>query len=168
MSQSHRTRRTAILIASVTALLGSAPIWLEPRSSADEHAAIVGKEETLANHLEAILQSQAAAWNKGDIPSFMSAYWNDPRLTFSSGGETQRGWIATRDRYLKRYPDRTAMGTLKFTHLETESLSENAAIMLGQWHLEKDKPAEGNFTLVWKKIDGKWLIIHDHSSSRQP
>ena len=29
---------------------------------------------------------------------------------------------------------------------------------------DKDKPARGNFSLVWKRIDGEWKIVHDHSS----
>jgi ketosteroid isomerase-like protein len=41
--------------------------------------------------------------------------------------------------------------------------------MLGRWHLTmSDGNAEGNFSLVWKKLDKHWKIIHDHSSSYEP
>src|SRR5262245_17727403 len=43
----------------------------------------------------AILRAQADAWNRGDIDGFMAHYWKSEQLTFSSGGETQRGWTAT-------------------------------------------------------------------------
>ena len=95
----------------------------------------------------------------------MQAYWKSDKLTFSSGGKTQRGWEATRDHYLASYPDRKTMGKLKFSELEVERVSSEAALMLGRWRLDRDKPAAGNFSLVWRKIDGQWVIIHDHSSS---
>ncbi len=122
-------------------------------------------DSPLATELKNILQKQADSWNRGDIPAFMGAYWRSEKLTFSSGGKTTRGWEATRDRYLKTYPDKKTMGTLKFAELEVQSIDENAALMLGRWHLTREQPVGGNFSLVWQKIDGKWVIIHDHSSS---
>jgi ketosteroid isomerase-like protein len=123
------------------------------------------KGTKLHDQLSQILFEQSRDWNRGDIPKFMSAYWKDDRLTFSSGGTTTRGWQATLDRYLKRYPDQTIMGQLTFSELETEHLSDDVALMLGRWHLKREEPIGGNFSLVWKRIDGTWLIVHDHSSS---
>ena len=125
-------------------------------------------ESPLARELKSIVEEQAASWNRGDIPAFMEAYWRDEKLTFSSGGKTTRGWEATRDRYLKNYPDRQTMGKLKFTELEVQALDDQAALLLGRWHLTRDQPAGGNFSLVWQNFDGKWLIVHDHSSSDTP
>lgn len=125
----------------------------------------LASNEQLSERLVAIVQEQAADWNRGDIPAFMSAYWKSEKLTFCGGGKTTRGWIATRDRYLKRYPDQKTMGKLTFSELEVEQLDTNAALMLGRWRLDRDEPASGNFSLVWRKIDGDWLIVHDHSSS---
>jgi len=121
--------------------------------------------ESVEASLEATVIRQANAWNQGDLVQFMSAYWKNDQLTFSSGGETHRGWQVTLDRYQTRYPDRAAMGKLTFSHLETQLLGTDSALMLGQWHLEREKPVEGNFSLVWKKVEGNWFIIHDHSSS---
>ncbi|MCE2809192.1 MAG: nuclear transport factor 2 family protein [Planctomycetaceae bacterium] len=42
--------------------------------------------------------------------------------------------------------------------------SANGLEPWGHTQLERDKPASGNFSLVWKKIDGTWRIVHDHSS----
>jgi hypothetical protein len=60
------------------------------------------------------------------------------------------------------------MGLLEFSSLETTQIGQTAALTLGKWRLEKDKPAEGNFSLVWQKLDGQWKIIHDHSSALPP
>ncbi len=123
--------------------------------------------ETVRAELEGIVQKQADAWNRGDIADFMNPYWHDSHLTFCSGGQTERGWENTLQRYKTKYPDRKTMGKLVFSLLESQEIGADAVLMLGNWKLERDKPVEGNFSLVWKRIDGKWLIIHDHSSSKQ-
>jgi len=120
--------------------------------------------DQLGDRLHGILGGQQNAWNQGNIRQFMDAYWNDEALTFSSGGKTTRGWQATYERYKSKYPDRAAMGRLTFDALETSQIDEQAALTLGNWKLDKDKPARGNFSLVWKRIDGQWKIVHDHSS----
>lgn len=126
------------------------------------------ENKALTAALTGILEKQTLAWNEGDIDGFLKPYWNDENLTFSSGGNTARGWKATKARYQKGYPDKATMGKLTFSELEVYPLSEGAAFMLGRWKLDRESPAEGNFSLVWKKIDGQWLIVHDHSSQTTP
>ena len=120
---------------------------------------------TDAPELIQIVETQSVAWNRGDIAEFMEPYWHDERLTFSSSGKTKRGWQATFENYKKNYPDRATMGRLTFTELETQELGPDVMLMLGNWHLERSMPVGGNFSLVWRRIDGKWFIVHDHSSS---
>ena len=116
--------------------------------------------------IQALLNQQVRAWNAGDIDGFMQTYWHSPELTFSGGGKTTRGWQATHDRYKARYPDKATMGTLSFSDLEYRCLGRDVALVLGQWHLETRKGnPHGNFSLVLQRLDGKWLIVHDHSST---
>ena len=115
-----------------------------------------------------ILTSQDAAWNAGDIDAFMEPYWHSDDLTFSSGGKVTRGWQATLDGYRSRYPTREAMGRLSFTELEITSLSPDAALVLGRWRLERQNPLAGAFTLVMRRIGGRWVIVHDHTSKDAP
>lgn len=130
---------------------------------------VEGKTESTVASREAeqiqILNKQAEAWNRGDIADFMSAYWKDEGLTFSSGGKTERGWQATLENYKKNYPDKATMGKLTFSELETQELGADAMLMLGRWYLERAEPIGGNFSVVWKRINNKWVIVHDHSSS---
>lgn len=116
--------------------------------------------------IESLLTRQAAAWNAGDLPRFMQTYWKSDELTFSSGGKITRGWQATLDRYVKSYAPPKEMGTLTFDNLESTLIEKNAALILGDWHLKmkKGKDRDGNFSLVLRKINGQWRIIHDHSS----
>lgn len=120
--------------------------------------------DTLQEELTKILTVQANCWNEEDIEGFMQTYWKSEELTFSSGGKTTRGWQATLDGYKKRYPAGN-MGKLHFDHLEVNSLGESSALVLGQWHLTYDtQNRDGNFSLVLRKFDDGWKIIHDHSS----
>lgn len=122
--------------------------------------------DALLNALKQIMDTQVKDWNDADIDGFMEAYWKSEKLTFSSGGNTTRGWQKTLDRYKTRYSTPEKMGELTFTDLELQTLGDSAALMLGRWHLErKDTNLSGNFSLVWKKIDGSWKIIHDHTST---
>jgi ketosteroid isomerase-like protein len=114
--------------------------------------------------IEAVLYDQADAWNRGDIDVFMEGYWKSDKLSFSSNGKVTRGWQATMDSYKKRYPTRDTMGKLKFSQLEISPIGDEGALVLGNWHLERGEPVGGNFSLVMRKIDGKWRIVHDHTS----
>ncbi|HMC10288.1 MAG TPA: DUF4440 domain-containing protein [Pirellulaceae bacterium] len=115
--------------------------------------------------IRAVLTQQAEAWNRGDIGAFMEHYWKSDELTFSSGGQTTRGWKNTKENYQRRYPTREKMGQLTFSQLEITSLGGAAALVLGRWRLARDEsPVGGNFSLVLREIDGKWVIVHDHTS----
>lgn len=118
--------------------------------------------------IERTLREQDAAWNSGDIDGFMAGYWQSPHLTFSSGDTVTRGWTPTRDRYRAKYASPQLMGRLTFSELEITPLGRDHALVLGRWHLQRDEPIGGIFSLVMRKNHGRWLIIHDHTSSRQP
>jgi len=115
-----------------------------------------------------MLEQQAQAWNAGDIDAFMVPYWHSPNLTFSSGGKVTRGWQATLDRYHQRYPTREAMGRLTFSDLEITQPSPTVALVLGRWWLDRSEPIGGSFSLVLRKDDGRWVIVHDHTSTDAP
>jgi ketosteroid isomerase-like protein len=114
--------------------------------------------------VEALMAVQEAKWNEGDIDGFMQFYWHSDSLKFIGSKGITYGWQKTLDNYKKSYPNKTEMGILKFTILSNVQISENYIYVIGKWQLTKEKPVEGHFTLLWKKIKGQWLIIADHTS----
>ena len=113
-----------------------------------------------------LLSAQQAAWNRGDVDAFLVGYWRSPELTFSGGNGVSRGWDGVLARYKKSYPDHAAMGQLDFSDLEFRFLGQDAALVLGQWHLKRESGDIGGvFTLVWQKFPDGWKIIHDHTSA---
>lgn len=116
--------------------------------------------------ITAILNAQQAAWNRGDVDAFVVGYWHSPELTFSGSSGVSRGWDGVLARYKKNYPDRAAMGQLDFSELEFHWLGPDAALVLGRWHLKRDKGDIGGvFSLVWQRFPDGWKIIHDHTSA---
>jgi ketosteroid isomerase-like protein len=114
---------------------------------------------------EVILKGEAS-WNEGSIEGYMETYWKSPELRFASGGQVTFGWQKTLDGYLKRYPDRAAMGRLVFSDLEIRVLSSDVALAFGTWRLERDHDQpHGLFTLQLHRFEEGWRIVHDHTSS---
>src|SRR5580765_3537181 len=115
--------------------------------------------------IRAVLDAQAAAWNRGDIDGYMDGYDRSPNTEFVSGDRINRGWQAVLDRYKKSYDTREKMGTLSFSDLEITVLSKDAALVLGRWRLQRasDEP-HGTFTLLFRKTKAGWRIVHDHTS----
>lgn len=108
---------------------------------------------------------QEKAWNEGNLENFMEPYWHSDSLQFIGKRGITRGWQATLDNYKKGYPDRAAMGTLQFTNLSIDVLSDSNAYVIGKWELFRIADTlSGHYSLLWKKMNGKWQIIADHSS----
>ena len=83
--------------------------------------------------MQKVLDDQVAAWNRGDIEAFMDGYWESPDLVFTSGGNVQRGWQTTLERYRASYgTSPETMGRLSFSDLEIHPLGDEAAWALGR------------------------------------
>ena len=159
LSQSTRRILLIILILSVIPMLATA------QATDDPHA----KDRSAISQL---LTTQQDDWNKGNVDAFMSAYWKSPDLTFSGASGTQRGYDAVYARYKRSYPDRASMGHLDFSELEFHFTGNDGALVLGHWHLTREKSGGGDiggvFSLVWQRFPEGWRIIHDHTSAVTP
>lgn len=115
--------------------------------------------------IRAIMADQELAWNRGDLEGFMAGYWKSDSLKFIGSRGLTYGWQQTLDNYKRGYPDTDAMGKLKFTIISVEKLSGKSAYVIGKWHLaRKAGDLSGHYTLLWKKLKGRWVIVADHSS----
>jgi uncharacterized protein (TIGR02246 family) len=117
--------------------------------------------------IQRVIDDQAKAWNKGDLPGFMKGYLESEDLTFFSGDKKTKGWKATLERYQKRYQaDGKDMGKLSFEELSIELLGDDHALVRGRYRLQlKSETPTGIFTLILRKTPAGWRIIHDHTSS---
>jgi ketosteroid isomerase-like protein len=129
--------------------------------------------------IRGVLNAQVAAWNRGDVVTFMQGYRNSPTTTFI-GKTLQHGYANILARYQKNFAGKEKMGQLNFSDLEVHQLDAHFATVTGRFHLARSADAggdaEGIFSLVFEKSAEKsaekttektasgWKIILDHTS----
>jgi uncharacterized protein (TIGR02246 family) len=115
--------------------------------------------------IRAVMERQAADWNRGDTDAFLEGYAPDAIFV---GDAVSRGLEDLRARYKKRYPTPDAMGHLTFSEVEVHPLDKDHAFVIGKWKLERKKEAGGDvggvYTLVFKKTAKGWKVILDHTT----
>lgn len=120
------------------------------------------KNESAIRHM---LKAQEIAWNNGNLDSFMHGYWQSDSLLFIGKNGPKYGYTNTLSNYKKGYPDTAHMGKFTSTLISINKLSKNYYFVVGKWYLKRSiGDASGHYTLLIKKIKGKWLIVADHSS----
>jgi ketosteroid isomerase-like protein len=115
--------------------------------------------------IQAVMDTQQVAWNRGDIDGFMQGYWASDSLRFIGKRGITFGWQSTLDNYKKSYPGTEAMGRLQFTNLSMEITGDSSAYVIGKWELFRTADTlSGHYSLLWKCMNGRWIIVADHTS----
>jgi len=147
----ERRRRLSVFAIAMTLLPVIA--YAAARVSAKDLAAI-----------RAVLDAQAAAWNRGDIDGYMAGYAQSDDTMFV-GTDVTRGWTKVRDRYKAKYDTRAKMGTLDFSDIDLRPLGDDDVVVTGAWKLTRDADTpHGRFTLLFHRRPEGWRIVYDHSS----
>lgn len=114
--------------------------------------------------IKKVLFDSAEEWSEGNIEGFMEAYWKSDKLQFIGKSGVTYGWQQTLDNYLKGYPTKEHTGKLTFKILSIDFLAKDLYSLTGEYHLNRSVgDANGIYTLIFKKIANKWVIISDHS-----
>ena len=112
-----------------------------------------------------LLNRQTVSWNKGNLDEFMSGYWHNDSLMFVGKNGITYGYTNALNNYKTNYNSPEKMGKLFFEILKLKKLSPEYYFVLGKWFLKR--PAGdigGHYTLLFRKINGKWMIVADHST----
>ncbi len=113
----------------------------------------------------AILDNQTKSWNKGNLEEFMQGYWKHDSLVFVGKNGLTYGFENTMNNYKRNYSDTVQMGKLHFKILKTERLATDIYFVIGKWSLLRSVGnLSGHYSLIFRKINGVWTIISDHSS----
>ncbi len=115
-----------------------------------------------------VLADQTAAWNRGDLETFMQGYENSPETAFVGAAGVRKGYQAVLERYRRDYPDPERMGETSFHDVEVRLLTPDCATVIGRFALERPAsaggPLAGIFSLVFHKTAAGWKIVLDHTS----
>ena len=111
-----------------------------------------------------MFRAAARAWNRGDLDAFMSDYV--PNATYVGGRGLLRGTESIRAAYAPRFAPGAARDSLSFEGLEVDLLAPGVAHAVAFYVLARGDSvtARGPTSLVLRKVNGRWLIVHDHSS----
>lgn len=140
-------------------LLGCAPPTREVKPSIDP--------VSLTPLLQAQFARSAAAWNRGDLDSFMSDYVRDSLTSFVSGGHLHHGYDFIRNRYAPRFAPGAQRDSLRFEEFSVRPVTGDFALVSARYILYRNGAvtASGPFTLLMQHRPEGWKILHDHSSS---
>jgi peptidoglycan/xylan/chitin deacetylase (PgdA/CDA1 family)/ketosteroid isomerase-like protein len=124
-----------------------------------------------------LIETQTAAWNRGDLEAFTAAYAEDATFLSPTGLTRGRGEVLAR--YRKRYPDGKAMGKLRLDPIEMRPAAGTEFTLVGgarpsrvhgvsvaaRWELSyPDKePASGLTLIVFRRGRDGWEIVQDAS-----
>ena len=133
-----------------------------------------------AAQVRKLLAEQVAAWNRGDLEAFTAVYAEEAAFVTAAG--VTRGRREVLERYRRRYPDRTSMGTLIFEVVETRPTTGTEIMPLGgarpsrvhgvsvvaRWTLAHPEgagreTASGHTLLVLRRGRESWEIVQDAS-----
>jgi hypothetical protein len=116
----------------------------------------------------AVLDAQVARWNQGDLEGFVATYWDGPELTFFGRSGLTRGREDLLATYRRGYPTAKERGVLSFEVIDFAPLGAGHALLLGRYHIERQQPADGVFSLVLARQQGRVVILHDHTTEAPP
>lgn len=156
--------------AAAAAALGLAACTLQPNPQRQEGSASGGQAPSAQAAITAMLGASADSWNAGDLEGFLDDYSTSPDLTFVGSSGIYRGVDEVRARYDSTYwAPGMERDSLRFEEVEVRRLGEQYALALGRYVLYRPAAADsvtgtGRFTLVLRREDGAWKIVHDHSS----
>lgn len=128
-------------------------------------SAVLFAQATDEAAIKKLMETQVAAWNNGNIDDFMKGYWNSDSLAFVGQTGITYGYQNTLNNYKKKYDSPAKMGKLFFSELKFLRLSANYYFITGKWFLKRTAgDVGGYYTLLFRKINGQWFIINDHTS----
>jgi uncharacterized protein (TIGR02246 family) len=140
------------------------------------HAATSGDSSSAAerskrrDEIVAMLAQSATRWNRGDLDAFVEDYAPDSGTTYIGSRGILRGPAAIRAAYAPRFAPGSIRDSLSFQLVDVDPLAPDVLNVIATYILARrvggrdSITARGPTSLVMRRVDGRWRIVHDHSS----
>lgn len=131
--------------------------------SGDERAARRGEIATM-------LDRAASNWNRGDLAAFVDDYLPGSETTFIGSRGVLRGAEAIRAAYAPRFAPGGVRDSLSFELVDVDPLTPDVTNVIATYILMRHVGGRDSLTgrgptsLLMRRVDGRWRIVHDHSS----
>jgi len=118
------------------------------------------------SEIAGMMDASARAWTRGDLDGFMDSYEPGSGVTYVTPAGVVHGRDSIRARYAPRFARGAQQDSLSFENLEVDLLAPDLANVIAYYRLSRGDStvAHGPTSLVMRRRDGQWRIIHDHSS----
>ena len=129
-------------------------------------AAAQKKQADPVTEVQALLDSQVAAWNSGEPDKAMSVYYDSPEMLWVNRTGIRKGYEPIRASYQRAPAQRSRLGTYSYEPLHIEQLSPNCVLFVIKWKVEANgrSTMSGVSSMVWKRIKRKWVIAAELAS----
>lgn len=125
------------------------------------------KADPLAE-VKAALDTQVAAWNSGASQPGSSVYFDSPEMLWVNRTGVRKGNAPIQASYRRTAASTNPApaGVYSYEPLHMERLAPNCVYFVMRWKYEMNgrPPQTGVTSLVWKKINKKWVIVAEHAS----
>jgi ketosteroid isomerase-like protein len=118
--------------------------------------------DAIQAEINTAMHQSAKDWTANDLDAFMASFHDSDDLVFATPSGITTGW----DNVKARYTNSIDQSDLTFSDIEITALTPDAALVFARFHntMNDGEYATGLTTLLMRKIDGRWVIVHDHSS----
>jgi uncharacterized protein (TIGR02246 family) len=129
-----------------------------------------GERATRRGEIAAMLDRAASSWNRGDLAAFVDDYLPGSETTFVGSRGVLRGPAAIRAAYAPRFAPGGVRDSLSFELVDVDPLAPDITHVLATYILMRhvggrdSLTARGPTSLLMRRVDGRWRIVHDHSS----
>ncbi len=117
-----------------------------------------------------MLERAAGNSNRGDLDAFVSDYLPSDSTTYVGGRGLVRGPAAIRNSYARLFTGEVVRDSLSFTILDVDPVAPDVANLIARYILARrvggrdSVTASGPTSLLVRRVEGRWRIVHDHSS----
>ena len=120
----------------------------------------------LYSEVTTMFARSAAAWNRGDLDTFMRDYLPGNRTTYVTSRGVVHGPEVIREHYAARFAPGAMHDSLSFESIEIDPLAPGVINVIAQYVLMRGDSlvARGPTSLVMVRQGGQLKIVHDHSS----
>jgi ketosteroid isomerase-like protein len=127
---------------------------------------------TEEQQVAALLAKMVDRWNAHDIEGYMETLWNSPDLLCVVDGEEVMGWNNLLTSYLRGYPDRAAMGSVRTERTLIQPIKEDVAFAMDWWRATYGSNSHSVYatsTYLLRKVPKEgWKIAAVHTSFVEP
>ena len=132
---------------------------------------VMGSAQTPEQHISRVVEALATLSVAKDLAGLDTLYAPDPGVRVIEGAGVNKGWVDYRDHHLG--PELKEMKNFRLRYYDVEpQVRGNVAWASFRYELGADTPhgpaeSEGRGTAVLENRNGRWLVVHLHTSGRR-